>query len=745
MPIDPGNLGRNLRSLWMKHKRNTGTRHEFSTGALDLATRSALAAVPSVSANGDTEADEAGVSGGFRVAKSTPAGSRWLAHCHGLASGPIHSPSTTIATARVRRVAQKQMRGVKTELVLTHSEEAQLNSIIRSGSVPAALVQRARIVLACASGDTISAVARRLELPFITVQRLRSRFVQHRLTGLYETDQRGGRSRTVDYEYVGELIRNILKEKPKDGGRWTVRRLAAETGVSRFMLPRILHHFGIVLAKTDLVLTPSEEAQLNSIIRSRSDPAALVQRARIVLACASGETSRAVARRLDLADITVLKWRSRFVKQRLSGLYERVRPGRARSVDYEHVGELIRQILKEEPKDGGRRWTESRLAAETGIKTDLVHRILHRMGFGSLRRHIVELSTDASFIEKLRGVIGLYLNPPNNALVLCVDEKSETRALEGTTQPVLPVGLGDTEGVTHDDKRHGTTTLFAALDVLKGSVRTHYKARRRQQEFLAFLDSIETNVPAGLDVHLVVDNYDAHKRPTVKAWLARRSHWHIHFIYNYNSWLNQVERSFALITDKAIRRGSVNSVKDLIGKIDHFVAQYNTQCKPFAWTASAGSILAKLEAGDTPDEFLGEFPSVSDDLQDKQVRTAPAHKDRPRLHSCRTPEGLTVIRTMATRCSDEDIAASLNLLGSPTGQRNTWTAHRVRSLREEHGIHAYRSAEKYREGLTMSETATKLGCHQTIKSLESSKKAFLAAEQVIAGVSINEEPPLLVG
>jgi putative transposase len=191
-------------------------------------------------------------------------------------------------------------------------------------------------------------------------------------------------------------------------------------------------------------------------------------------------------------------------------------------------------------------------------------------------------------------VVGLYLNPPDNALVLSVDEKSQCQALE-RTQPMLPLGLGYVEGVTHDYKRHGTTTLFAALDVLDGSVIAQCKPRHRHQEFFGFLRNIEANVPKNLDVHLIVDNYSTHKHAKVRAWLAARPRWHIHFTPTYSSWLNQVERLFGLITDKAIRRGSFASVKELVGRIDHFISQYNKNCKPFVWTATAESILAKLE------------------------------------------------------------------------------------------------------------------------------------------------------
>jgi putative transposase len=231
---------------------------------------------------------------------------------------------------------------------------------------------------------------------------------------------------------------------------------------------------------------------------------------------------------------------------------------------------------------------------ESGISKSSVHRYLQLF---SIKPHLTEsfkLSTDAFFIEKLRDVVGLYLNPPENALVLSVDEKSQMQALE-RTQPMLPLGISYAEGITHDYKRHGTTTLFAALDVLNGTVLTECKPRHRHQEFLAFLRKIEASVPQSQDIHLIVDNYCTHKHARVKAWLARRPRWHLHFIPTYSSWLNQVERFFALLTEKAVRRGSFSSVKDLVGKVDHFVTQYNKNCKPFVWTATADAILGKLE------------------------------------------------------------------------------------------------------------------------------------------------------
>jgi putative transposase len=342
------------------------------------------------------------------------------------------------------------------------------------------------------------------------------------------------------------------------------------------------------------VLSEAEQAQLSSFARSRSMPAALSLRARIVLACATGQSNRAVAQRVDCNHTTVGKWRQRYLKDRIAGLYDELRPGKPRSIDDERIAMLIQKTLQKKPKDGSTHWSVRAAAAESGISKSSVQRYFHLFGIKPHRTKSFKLSNDALFIEKLRAVVGLYLNPPDNALVLCVDEKSQCQALE-RTQPMLPLGLGYVEGVTHDYKRHGTTTLFAALDVQNGTVLADCKPRHRHQEFLAFLRNIEANVPAQMDIHLIVDNYSTHKHAKVKAWLARRPHWHIHFTPTYSSWLNMVERFFALITEKAIRRGSFSSVKDLVHKIDHFILQYNKTCSPFAWTATADSILQKLD------------------------------------------------------------------------------------------------------------------------------------------------------
>jgi putative transposase len=341
-------------------------------------------------------------------------------------------------------------------------------------------------------------------------------------------------------------------------------------------------------------LSEVERAELVSMARSRWLPAALALRARIVLVCEGDDkASTEVGQALGINRTTVAKWRARYVRHRISGLYDELRPGRPRTVDDERVAELITKTLHTKPADGGTHWSTRTLAGETGISKSTVARYLQAFKLKPHRVDSFKLSTDPLFIEKLRDVVGLYLNPPDNALVLCVDEKSQCQALE-RTQPMLPMGLGYVEGVTHDYVRHGTTTLFAALNVLNGQVIAQCRPRHRHQEFLDFLRVIDKAVPLQLDVHCIADNYASHKHPKVRAWLAQRPRWHMHFVPTYSSWLNQVERFFSIITTRAIRRGSFTSVKDLTSKITTFVATYNETCQPFTWTATADSILEKL-------------------------------------------------------------------------------------------------------------------------------------------------------
>ena len=344
--------------------------------------------------------------------------------------------------------------------------------------------------------------------------------------------------------------------------------------------------------KTALVLSEDERIQVSSLTKSRTLPHAIVARAKVVLWAAEGDSNTEIANRLQWTNATVGKWRRRFIERRLPGLYDELRPGRPRSIEDEQVAALLKRTLSRESK-AGTHWTVREAAQESGISKSTVHRLFQAFAVQPHRTRTFKLSTDPFFIEKVRDIVGLYLNPPDHALVLCVDEKSQIQALN-RTQPVLPMGLGYVEGVTHDYVRHGTTTLFAALDIATGTVFTECKPRHRHQEFLAFLRRLDDCIPSELDVHLIVDNYATHKHPKVRTWLAQRPRYQIHYTPTYSSWLNQVERWFALITQRAIRRGSFRSVKELVDKIDSFVQHYNRSRRPFVWTATADSILGKI-------------------------------------------------------------------------------------------------------------------------------------------------------
>jgi len=344
--------------------------------------------------------------------------------------------------------------------------------------------------------------------------------------------------------------------------------------------------------KRALQITAGERRELEAIIASRSLPYGLVRRAQMVLWSEDGMPIREVARRLKVTPPAVTNWRKRFCEGRVAGLHDALRTGRPRTHDDEQVAQLLNVALIRKPK-AATHWSVRTLAAETGVSKSTVQRYLTLFGVQPHRSRSFKLSNDPFFIEKVRDIVGLYLNPPDHALVLCVDEKSQVQALE-RTQPMLPMGLGYIEGVTHDYVRHGTTTLFAALDIANGQVFAQCKPRHRHQEFLSFLRHLDANTPAGLDLHLVVDNYGTHKHAKVKAWLARHPRFHLHHTPTYSSWLNQVERWFGLITQRAIRRGSFSSVTDLRRRIDSFVAHWNQHPKPFVWTATADSILQKL-------------------------------------------------------------------------------------------------------------------------------------------------------
>jgi len=340
-------------------------------------------------------------------------------------------------------------------------------------------------------------------------------------------------------------------------------------------------------------LTAQERDQLESYVRSRSMPSGLSRRFKIVLLAADGLGNKEISEKIDLSRASVGKWRKRYLEKGLEGLHDELRPGRPRSVSDETVAELIHRTLEGYPK-GATHWSTRSMAGEIGVSHMTVCRVWHTFGLKPHLRDTFKLSTDPFFVEKVRDIVGLYMNPPEKALVLCVDEKSQCQALE-RSQPTLPLGFGYAEGYTHDYVRHGTLTLFAALDVATGGVIAQSKKRHRHQELLQFLRHINANVPSQLDVHIIMDNYTTHKHAKVRSWLASRPRYHIHFTPTYSSWLNQVETWFGIITRKTIRRGSFRSTKQLAEKIDQFVKNYNRDSKPFIWTATAESIFEKLE------------------------------------------------------------------------------------------------------------------------------------------------------
>ncbi len=343
-----------------------------------------------------------------------------------------------------------------------------------------------------------------------------------------------------------------------------------------------------------VVLAEEEKAQLVSLANSRSLPHGLVRRAQIVLACAEGESNSSIAGRMRVNKATVANWRKRYLMGGIKGLHDELGRGRHRTYEDERVATTLNAALQSKPRDGSSHWSVRALGEETGISKSTVQRWFNLFSIQPHRQRHFKLSNDPFFVEKVRDIVGLYLNPPDHAVVLCVDEKTQVQALN-RTQPMLPMGLGYVEGVTHDYVRHGTTTLFAALDIATGRVIAQCKKRHRHQEFLTFLNHIDANVPEPFDVHLIADNYATHRHPKVRAWLAKRPRYHIHFTPTYASWLNQVERWFGLITQMAIRRGSFSSVSQLVQKIRLFVQNYNRNAAPFMWTATADSILAKVQ------------------------------------------------------------------------------------------------------------------------------------------------------
>lgn len=344
--------------------------------------------------------------------------------------------------------------------------------------------------------------------------------------------------------------------------------------------------------KKPLHLTEEERQKLELLARRPTTAQRLATRAKIVLFCARGWTNRAVAGYLHVGEKTVGKWRERFRVERLDGLCDRPRSGAPRTILDEKVEEVVTRTLEGPPK-GASHWTSRAMARHAGISQHSVCRIWHAFGLQPHRQQTFQLSSDPFFTEKVRDIVGLYLDPPDNAVVFSVDEKSQIQALD-RTQPLLPMDMDFPEARTHDYVRHGITSLFAALNTATGRVLGSCHRRHRHQEFLKFLGQIEVTVPEDLDVHVILDNYATHKTPKVQRWLAKRSRWHVHFTPTGASWLNIVERFFSKLTTQRIRRGTFRSVKALERAIYEHIDQHNENPTPFVWTATADEIFGKI-------------------------------------------------------------------------------------------------------------------------------------------------------
>jgi transposase len=422
------------------------------------------------------------------------------------------------------------------EIVLSGEERAEL-SRWAGGAVSPKQAERARIVLGCAGGASNAAVAAEFGVRSTTVAKWRGRFAVRRLAGLADESRSGRR-------------------------------------------------------KAELVLTGAERAELTRWARRAKTAQFLALRAKIVLRCADGGTNKQVAAELGIAQATVNRWRARFVEDRLDGLADEPRPGRPPSILLDRVEDIVVATLESTPSNDTH-WSRASMAEHSGLSRSTIGRIWRKFDLKPHLQDSFKLSTDPQFVDKVIDVVGLYHNPPERAVVLCVDEKSQVQALD-RSQPVLPMMPGMPERRTHDYLRHGITSLFAAFNIADGTIISALHRRHRAIEFKKFLIRIDKAVPAELDLHLVCDNYATHKTPDIQKWLARHPRFHMHFTPTGSSWMNQVERWFGLLTDKLIRRGVHTSVEALERDIHAWIQTWNDNPKPFTWTKTADEILNSL-------------------------------------------------------------------------------------------------------------------------------------------------------
>ena len=346
-------------------------------------------------------------------------------------------------------------------------------------------------------------------------------------------------------------------------------------------------------AAVGIELSEDEHAELSARLRRRKVARADAMRAEIVLLAGKGVSNLAIAERLGITRVTVALWRKRFAAKRLDGLTDEPRPGAPRKIGDDKIAEVVTTTLETLPATATH-WSTRSMARAAGLAPSTIHRIWQAFCLQPHRSETFKLSTDPRFVEKVRDIVGLYLNPPERAVVLCVDEKTQVQALD-RTQPILPLRPGQAERRTHDYERHGTTSLFAALNVQTGTVIGTCMPRHRASEFRRFLGMVEKNVPANLDVHVIMDNASTHKTRLIRNWFARRPRWHVHFTPTSASWISQVERFFARLTDEQIRRGAHRSVRELEAAISAYIEARNANPKPFRWVRSADDILAAVE------------------------------------------------------------------------------------------------------------------------------------------------------